>query len=228
MQEVAARLRAATPACRLAQPGVRRCRGSDGMLQWMLQAPVAARPRRRRGTRIRRLAAAVPAAGGPRGCRARIRPAASTRRWQALLRAQEEYQHIRALCRSIKQALDEAFALFEQRLAEHTNSRQPADHARAMSTCGSKLPRRPTPRSPCPNRSTGVRLAATRRCACAPACSGRWKQMSETIGLPTRSEMDAAHRRIADWSAACPPAGAGAVLAGTAEVVRWRSRRRRR
>ena len=50
-----------------------------------------------------------------------------------LLRAQEEYQqHSRAYVDQIKRALDEAFALFEQRLAEHEQPGSQLTSARAM------------------------------------------------------------------------------------------------
>ena len=96
----------------------------DGMLQWMLQG---ARGSTHAGAAVPEFAAWLqqfqlqagpwlqsPAFGPGREHQAR---------WQALLRAQEEYQqHSRAYVDQIRQALDEAFALFEQRWPS-TNSR---------------------------------------------------------------------------------------------------------
>ncbi len=142
-------------------------------------------------------------------------------RWQALLRAQEEYQqHSRAYVDLIKRALDEAFALFEQRLAEHEQPGSQLTSARAMfdlwiEVAGGGLRQGRHVRTV----PAGVRLAGQRADRLRAGLQREVEQMSERIGLPTRSEMDAAHRRIAELERSLRRLQAQvAVLAGTAAV----------
>ena len=136
MQEVAARFAGRDASSTdVAQAWREAVQGQgDGMLQWMLQG---ARGSTQAGAAVPEFAAWLqqfqmqagpwlqsPAFGPGREHQAR---------WQALLRTQEEYQqHSRAYVDQIKQALDEAFTLFEQRLAEHEQPGSQLTSARAM------------------------------------------------------------------------------------------------
>ena len=225
MQEVAARFAGRRQQCRCC-PGLARGGAGAGRRHapvdaagrpWQHATPLAPR------YPTRRLAAAVPAAGGPWLQSPAFGPGREHQaRWQALLRAQEEYQqHSRAYVDQIKQALDEPLRAVRAAPGEHDSPRA------RCSTCGSK-PRRPTPRSPCPNRSSRCTPRwATRRCAARRPRSGRWN-MSERIGL-TRSEMDAAHAASPSWSAACAARRRRWLCwPEPLRSIRWRSRRLRR
>ncbi len=142
-------------------------------------------------------------------------------RWQALLRAQEEYQqHSRAYVDLIKRALDEAFALFEQRLAEHEQPGSQLTSARAMFDLWIEVAEEAYAKvamsEPFQQVYASLGNAQMRLRA---GLQREVEQMSERIGLPTRSEMDAAHRRIAELERSLRRLQAQvAVQAGTAAV----------
>ena len=223
MQEVAARFagRDASSA-EVAQAWREAVQGQgDGMLQWMLQG---ARGSTHAGAAVPEFAAWLqqfqlqagpwlqsPAFGPGREHQAR---------WQSLLRAQDEYQqHSRAYVDQIKQALDEAFALFEQRLAEHEQPGSQLTSARAMfdlwieaaeEAYAKVAMSEPFQQVYAELGNAQMRLRA--------ATQHEIERVCETIGMPTRTEMDAAHRRITDLerlvrrmaaSAAPGPAPAG-------------------
>lgn len=183
----------------------------DGMLQWMLQG---ARGSTHAGAAVPEFAAWLqsPAFGPGREHQAR---------WQALLRAQEEYhQHSRAYVDQIRQALDEAFALFEQRLAQHEQPGSQLTSARAMFDLWIDVAEEAYAKvamsEPFQQVYASLGNAQMRLRA---GLQREVEQMSERIGLPTRSEMDAAHRRIAELERSLRRLQAQvAVLAGTAEV----------
>ena len=222
MQEVAARFagRDASSAD-VAQAWREAVQGQgDGMLQWMLQG---ARGSTQAGAAVPEFAAWLqqlqagpwlqsPAFGPGREHQAR---------WQSLLRAQKEYQqHSRAYVEQIKQALDEAFALFEQRLAQHEQPGSQLTSARAMFDLWIEVAEEayakvamsePFQQVYAALGNTQMRLRA--------GVQREIEQMSERIGLPTRSEMDAAHRRIAELERGLRRLQAQvAMLAGTASV----------
>lgn len=224
MQEVAARFagRDASSAD-VAQAWREAVQGQgDGMLQWMLQG---ARGSTHAGATVPEFAAWLqqfqlqagpwlqsPAFGPGREHQAR---------WQALLRAQEEYQqHSRAYVDQIRQALDEAFALFEQRLAEHEQPGSQLTSARAMFDLWIEVAEEAYAKvamsEPFQQVYASLGNAQMRLRA---GLQREVEQMSERIGLPTRSEMDAAHRRIAELERSLRRLQAQvAVLAGTAAV----------
>ncbi|ALA83023.1 class III poly(R)-hydroxyalkanoic acid synthase subunit PhaE [Stenotrophomonas maltophilia] len=194
----------------------------DGMLQWMLQG---ARGSTHAGAAVPEFAAWLqqfqlqagpwlqsPAFGPGREHQAR---------WQALLRAQEEYQqHSRAYVEQIKQALDEAFALFEQRLAQHEQPGSQLTSARAMFDLWIEVAEEAYAKvamsEPFQQVYASLGNAQMRLRA---GLQREVEQMSERVGLPTRSEMDAAHRRIAELERSLRRLQAQvAVLAGTATV----------
>lgn len=121
-------------------------------------------------------------------------------RWQALLRAQQEYQtHSSAYVDQIKQALDDAFALFEQRLAEHEQPGNQLTSARAMfdlwieaaeEAYGKVALSEPFQQVYAALGNAQMRLRA--------AAQQEIERLGESLGLPTRTEMDAAHRKIAE------------------------------
>ncbi|HIE5094737.1 class III poly(R)-hydroxyalkanoic acid synthase subunit PhaE [Stenotrophomonas maltophilia] len=224
MQEVAARFagRDASSA-EVAQAWREAVQGQgDGMLQWMLQG---ARGSTQAGAAVPEFAAWLqqfqlqagpwlqsPAFGPGREHQAR---------WQALLRAQEEYQqHSRAYVEQIKQALDQAFALFEQRLAEHEQPGSQLTSARAMFDLWIEVAEEAYAKvamsEPFQQVYASLGNAQMRLRA---GLQREVEQMSERIGLPTRSEMDAAHRRIAELERSLRRLQAQvAVLAGSAVV----------
>lgn len=203
MQEVAARFagRDASSA-EVAQAWREAVKGQgDGMLQWMLQG---ARGSTHAGAAVPEFAAWLqqfqlqagpwlqsPAFGPGREHQAR---------WQALLRAQEEYQrHSRAYVEQIQQALDEAFDLFEQRLAQHEQPGSQLTSARAMFDLWIEVAEEAYAKvamsEPFQQVYASLGNAQMRLRA---GLQREVEQMSERIGLPTRTEMDAAHRRIAE------------------------------
>ena len=149
-------------------------------------------------------------------------------RWQHLMRTQQEFQaHSKAYVAQMREALDAAFDLFEQRLREHEQPGSQLTSARAMfdlwieaaeeAYAGVALS------EPFQKVFAGMGNAQMRLRA---ALQDEVEQTSARLGLPTRSEMDAAHRRIAELerqlrrlqasvaqllatgpAPACPPAG---------------------
>ncbi|PSD26223.1 hypothetical protein C7E18_15940, partial [Stenotrophomonas maltophilia] len=129
-------------------------------------------------------------------------------------------QHSRAYVDQIKRALDEAFALFEQRLAEHEQPGSQLTSARAMFDLWIEVAEEAYAKvamsEPFQQVYASLGNAQMRLRA---GLQREVEQMSERIGLPTRSEMDAAHRRIAELERSLRRLQAQvAVLAGTAAV----------
>lgn len=121
-------------------------------------------------------------------------------RWQSLLRAQQEYQgHSKAYIEQIRQALEEAFALFEQRLGEHEQPGSQLTSARAMFDLWIEVAEEAYAKvalsEPFQQVYASLGNAQMRLRA---AIQKEVEQLSERVGLPTRTEMDAAHRRIAE------------------------------
>lgn len=121
-------------------------------------------------------------------------------RWQALLRAQQEFQaHAGDYVDQIKQALDDAFALFEQRLAEHEAPGNQLTSARAMFDLWIEAAEdayakvalsEPFQQVYASLGNAQMRLRA--------GAQQEVERLCEAFGLPTRTEMDAAHRRITE------------------------------
>lgn len=224
MQEVASRFagRDASSA-EVAQAWREAVQGQgDGLLQWMLQG---ARGSTQAGGSLPEFANWLqqwqlqagpwlqsPAFGPGREHQAR---------WQALLRAQEDYQQqSRAYVEQIRQALDEAFELFEQRLAQHEQPGSQLTSARAMFDLWIEAAEEAYAKvalsEPFQQVYADLGNAQMRLRA---GLQREVEQVSERIGLPTRSEMDAAHRRIAELERSLRRLQAQVtVLAGTATV----------
>jgi class III poly(R)-hydroxyalkanoic acid synthase PhaE subunit len=224
MQEVAARFagRDASSA-EVAQAWREAVQGQgEGMLQWMLQGA--------RGST--QAAAAVPEfaawlqqfqlQAGPWLQSPAFGPGREHQaRWQALLRAQEDYQqHSRAYVEQIKQVLEQAFALFEQRLAQHEQPGSQLTSARAMFDLWIEVAEEAYAKVALSEPFQQVYAAlGNAQMRLRAGLQREIEQMSERIGLPTRSEMDTAHRRIAELERSLRRLQAQvAVLAGTAAV----------
>ncbi|WP_414495362.1 class III poly(R)-hydroxyalkanoic acid synthase subunit PhaE [Stenotrophomonas maltophilia] len=224
MQEVAARFAGRDASSAEVAQAWREAvqRQGDGMLQWMLQG---ARGSTQAGAAVPEFAAWLqqfqvqagpwlqsPAFGPGREHQAR---------WQALLRAQEEYQqHSRAYVEQIQQALDEAFSLFEQRLAQHEQPGSQLTSARAMFDLWIEVAEEAYAKVAMSEPFQQVYAAlGNAHMRLRAGVQREIEQISERIGLPTRSEMDAAHRRIAELERSLRRLQAQvAVLAGTAAV----------
>ncbi len=121
-------------------------------------------------------------------------------RWQALLRAQREHQgRMDAYVASIRGVLDDAFRRFEAKLAEHEAPGSQLTSARAMfdlwidaaeEAYATVAMSEDFQRLYADLANTQMRLRAATRQELERAC--------ELMGVPTRTEMDAAHRRIAE------------------------------
>lgn len=137
-------------------------------------------------------------------------------RWQALLRAQQEYQaHSRDYVDQIKQALDDAFTLFEQRLAEHEQPGNQLTSARAMFDlwidAAEEAYAKVALSEPFQTVYASLGNAQMRLRA---ATQQEIERLTESFGLPTRTEMDAAHRRIAELERLVRRMAGGAGKAG--------------
>ena len=121
-------------------------------------------------------------------------------RWQALLRAQQEHQaRMEAYVGSIRGMLDDAFHRFEAKLAEHEAPGSQLTSARAMfdlwidaaeEAYATVAMSEDFQRIYADLANTQMRLRAATQHELERAC--------ELMGVPTRTEMDAAHRRIAE------------------------------
>lgn len=121
-------------------------------------------------------------------------------RWQALLRAQQEHQaRMEAYVGSIRGVLDDAFHRFEAKLAGHEAPGSQLTSARAMfdlwidaaeEAYATVAMSEDFQRIYADLANTQMRLRAATQHELERAC--------ELMGVPTRTEMDAAHRRIAE------------------------------
>ncbi|MFI8716619.1 class III poly(R)-hydroxyalkanoic acid synthase subunit PhaE [Stenotrophomonas sp. NPDC077464] len=121
-------------------------------------------------------------------------------RWQALLRAQQEFQgHAGDYVDQIKQALDDAFALFEQRLAEHEQPGNQLTSARALFDLWIEAAEDAYAKVALsePFQQVYASLGNAQMRVRAGA-QQEVERLCEAVGLPTRTEMDAAHRRITE------------------------------
>ncbi len=121
-------------------------------------------------------------------------------RWQTLLRAQQDFQdQSKAYTEQIRKALDEAFVLFEQRLAEHEAPGTQLTSARAMFDLWIEVAEEAYAKVALSDAFQTVYAAlGNAQMRLRAAMQQEVEQVSERVGLPTRTEMDAAHRRIAE------------------------------
>ncbi|MDV3468518.1 class III poly(R)-hydroxyalkanoic acid synthase subunit PhaE [Stenotrophomonas sp. C3(2023)] len=151
-------------------------------------------------------------------------------RWQTLLRAQQDYQdQSKAYIEQIRKALDEAFALFEQRLAEHEAPGTQLTSARAMFDLWIEVAEEAYAKVALSDAFQSVYAAlGNAQMRLRAAMQQEVEQVSERVGLPTRTEMDAAHRRIAELErqlrrlqATVAGLASGAVAAESAAPDPW-------
>lgn len=121
-------------------------------------------------------------------------------RWQALLKAQQDYQaQSQAYVEQIKAALDDAFGLFEQRLAEHESPGSQLTSARAMFDLWIEVAEEAYAKVAMSEQFQQVYAAlGNAQMRLRAAIQHEVERLSESLGLPTRTEMDAAHRKIAE------------------------------
>jgi len=121
-------------------------------------------------------------------------------RWQRLLREHQAFQARSSdYMAQIRQALDAAFVLFEQRLAEHEAPGSQLTSARAMFDLWIEAAEEAYAKVALSEAfqqvyadlgNTQMRLRA--------GLQQEIEQLGAALGMPTRTEMDAAHRRIAE------------------------------
>ncbi|WP_312318906.1 class III poly(R)-hydroxyalkanoic acid synthase subunit PhaE [Stenotrophomonas sp.] len=121
-------------------------------------------------------------------------------RWQGLMRAQQEYQeHARAYVEQIQQALDDAYALFEQRLSEHEQPGNQLTSARAMFDLWIEVAEEAYAKVALSEPFQQVYASlGNAQMRLRGAAQQEVERLCEALGLPTRTEMDAAHRRITE------------------------------
>lgn len=121
-------------------------------------------------------------------------------RWQALLKMQRDYQQsVEQYVDSIRGALEDAFHRFEEKLTDHETPGSQLTSARAMfdlwidaaeEAYASVALSEDFQRVYAELANAQMRLQAATRHELERAC--------EVLGVPTRTEMDSAHRRIAE------------------------------
>lgn len=121
-------------------------------------------------------------------------------RWQALARAQQEYQErSQAYAAQLKDAIERAFKLFESKLAEHEGAGSQLTSARAMFDLWIEAAEEAYSAVALSEEFRTVYGAFTNaQMRLRAALQQEVEQISERLGMPTRSEMDAAHRRITE------------------------------
>jgi len=193
----------------------------DGLLQWMLQG--ARGHTQAEGPDLLQLLETLQRQFGPLLQSPAFGPGREHQaRWQALLRAQQDYQaHSRDYVDQIKQALDDAFTLFEQRLAEHEQPGNQLTSARAMFDLWIDAAEEAYAKVALSEPFQAVYASlGNAQMRLRAAAQQEIERLTESFGLPTRTEMDAAHRRIAELERLVRrlAAGAGAAPASTAKV----------
>ncbi len=121
-------------------------------------------------------------------------------RWQKLAQAQQEFQaHSKEYVEQIRHALEQAFTLFGQRLGEHEAPGSQLTSARAMFDLWIEVAEEAYGKVALSESFQRVYAAlGNAQMRLRAAVQREVEHLSERAGLPTRSEMDAAHRRIAD------------------------------
>jgi len=201
MQQVAARFAGRdTTSAEVAQAWRTAVLGQgDGLLQWMLQG--ARGHTHPEGPDLLQLLETLQRQLGPWLQSPAFGPGREHQaRWQALLRAQQDYQaHSRDYVEQIKQALDDAFTLFEQRLAEHEQPGNQLTSARAMFDLWIDAAEEAYAKVALSEPFQAVYAAlGNAQMRLRAATQQEIERLTESFGLPTRTEMDAAHRRIAE------------------------------
>ncbi|HBK47330.1 MAG TPA: hypothetical protein DDZ67_13040 [Xanthomonadaceae bacterium] len=121
-------------------------------------------------------------------------------RSEALARAQEEYQaQAQAYAAQLKAAVERAFGVFESKLAGHEQAGSQLTSARAMFDLWIEAAEEAYASVALSEEFREVYGAfANAQMRLRAALQREIEQVSDRLGMPTRSEMDAAHRRIAE------------------------------
>ncbi|WP_184370801.1 MULTISPECIES: class III poly(R)-hydroxyalkanoic acid synthase subunit PhaE [Xanthomonas] len=121
-------------------------------------------------------------------------------RLQKLARAQQEYQaQSQAYGEQLKAAIEQAFSRFTSKLGEHESSGSQLTSARALFDLWIEAAEESYADVALSDQFRQVYGGfANAHMRLRAALQEEVEQLSERFGMPTRSEMDAAHRRIAD------------------------------
>ena len=134
-------------------------------------------------------------------------------RWQSFTRAQQDYQwRAQAYVEQLRAALDQAFDLFQTKLSEHETLGSQLTSARALFDLWIEAAE---------EAYAGVALSeefreiygayANAHMRLRAAVQQEVEQIASQYGMPTRSEMDAAHKRIAELERVVRRMAAGRV-----------------
>lgn len=121
-------------------------------------------------------------------------------RWQALVRLQQDYQaQSQAYLQQLRAALEQAFDRFEAKLAEHEQLGSQLTSARAMFDLWIEAAEEAYNAIALSDEFREIYGAfANAHMRLRGALQEEVEQIASQYGMPTRSEMDAAHKRIAE------------------------------
>lgn len=121
-------------------------------------------------------------------------------RWRALAKAQQDYQaQLQAYMSQLQGAIDRAFGVFETKLREHEDPGSQLTNARAMFDLWIDAAEEAYAASALSEEFREVYAGfANAQMRLRALLQRETEQLCEQLGLPTRTELDAAHRHIAD------------------------------
>ncbi|MET7140124.1 class III poly(R)-hydroxyalkanoic acid synthase subunit PhaE [Xanthomonas sp. PPL139] len=121
-------------------------------------------------------------------------------RWRALAKAQQDYQaQLQAYLGLLQGAIDRAFGLFEEKLREHEDPGRQLTNARAMFDLWIDAAEEAYAAAALSPEFRQVYAdVANAQMRLRALLQRETEQVCEQVGLPTRTELDAAHRRIAE------------------------------
>jgi len=121
-------------------------------------------------------------------------------RWQALSRLQQDYQaRSQAYLEQLRAALEQAFGRFEAKLSEHEALGSQLTSARALFDLWIEAAEEAYSAIALSDEFREIYGAfANAHMRLRAALQGEVEQIASQYGMPTRSEVDAAHKRIAD------------------------------
>ncbi|MFC6838796.1 class III poly(R)-hydroxyalkanoic acid synthase subunit PhaE [Xanthomonas theicola] len=139
-------------------------------------------------------------------------------RWRALAKAQQEYQaQLQAYMGQLQGAIDRAFEVFEAKLREHEDPSRQLTNARAMFDLWIDAAEEAYAASALSEEFRQVYAGfANAQMRLRALLQRETEQLCEQLGLPTRTELDAAHRHIADLERRLRRLERGASAAGAA------------
>ncbi|MCI2246203.1 class III poly(R)-hydroxyalkanoic acid synthase subunit PhaE [Xanthomonas sp. PPL568] len=121
-------------------------------------------------------------------------------RWRALAKAQQDYQaQLQAYLGLLQGAIDRAFGLFEEKLRAHEDPGRQLTNARAMFDLWIDAAEEAYAAAALSPEFRQVYAdVANAQMRLRALLQRETEQVCEQVGLPTRTELDAAHRRIAE------------------------------